>query len=121
MSQFNKKRSSIWLNFTPIAGKNKSKCDICGNEYSHAAGSTSNLSLHLRTKRPSVEVSSNKKPRLSVATTAASAGSDDSRVTPRSSQHISDQPNEPITSAARSIHDQSRDKHNGASRLSCVH
>jgi len=51
------KRSNIWMYFTPVAGKNnKAKCDTCGNEYSFSGGSTSNLSLHIRTKHPSLDV-----------------------------------------------------------------
>ena len=49
------KRSSIWMHFSPIVGKNnKAKCDARGNEYSYSGGSTSNLSLHIRTKHPSL-------------------------------------------------------------------
>ena len=40
--------------FTPINGTFKAKCDVCGNEYSYSGGSTSNLSMHIRNKHPSL-------------------------------------------------------------------
>ena len=41
--------------FTPVDGKtNRARCDTCRNEYSFSGGSTSNLSLHICTKHPSL-------------------------------------------------------------------
>lgn len=44
-----RKRSAVWTNFTPLE-RDKAQCDICGNEYSHKGGSTTNLLRHLAHK-----------------------------------------------------------------------
>jgi len=63
------KRSNIWMYFTPVIGKsNKAKCDTCGNEYSYSGGSMSNLSLHIRTKHPSITLPQRKRQRTTGTT-----------------------------------------------------
>lgn len=47
-----KKRSNLWMHFTPISGSFQAKCDICGTHISHRGGSTSNLAKHIRSKHP---------------------------------------------------------------------
>jgi hypothetical protein len=54
MADINRKRSAIWLHFTPINGIQKAKCDTRGKELSFAGGSTTNLASRLRAKHPSI-------------------------------------------------------------------
>ena len=70
-----RKRINIWMFFSPVVGKNnKAKCDTCGNEYSFSGGSTSNLSLHIRAKHPSLvdALPRSKRQRTSTSVTTAS-------------------------------------------------
>jgi hypothetical protein len=71
----------VSLHFTPIEGKNKAKCDICSNKYSHSCGSTSNLALHLKTKHSSVEVKALKQPRTTEPIVASASSDDTARTT----------------------------------------
>ena len=49
-----RKRSNIWLHFTPELNGGKARCDICRVLLSFTGGTTSNLAKHLRAKHPSV-------------------------------------------------------------------
>ena len=49
-----RKRSSIWMFFSPMEDRNIARCGVCRNVYSIRGGSTSNLRLHIRTKHPSL-------------------------------------------------------------------
>jgi len=49
-----RKRSNIWLHFTPEMNGGKARCDICRVLLSFTGGTTSNLAKHLRAKHPSV-------------------------------------------------------------------
>jgi len=48
-----RKRSNIWLHFTPELNGGKARCDICRVLLSFTGGTTSNLAKHLRAKHPS--------------------------------------------------------------------
>jgi len=49
-----RKRSNIWLHFTPELNGGKARCDICRVLLAFTGGTTSNLAKHLRAKHPSV-------------------------------------------------------------------
>ena len=73
MADLNRKRSNIWMHFSPAPNKpDRAKCDTCSREYSYRCGSTSNLFLHLRNKHPSVAGGLQQKRRRD--TTAGQAG-----------------------------------------------
>jgi len=51
---YRRKRSNIWLHFTPELSGGKARCDICKALLAFTGGTTSNLTKHLKAKHPSV-------------------------------------------------------------------